>query len=260
MSFQLMSWAATQRTGSGTNKAVLMALANAANHHSGTCRPSIEYLAEETEFSEATVKRALKDLVDAGFITRTRRRRGDGSLGTYEYEFPRGTERASQGSESALGSEEAPQITRGHSDPAEPGEDLVQERTPEPGPLAPAAREYDPRKGVKIAGRNLPWDALVEATHADERVESGRIAAALKSIRLVASADLNLGSYPELDESTIASEIRVRAKLYRERWPTVELTPTALAANWSRVLSAAPGRTAQGAYEIAVAAIEEDTT
>lgn len=85
MSYQLMAWAAEQKTGSPTRKSVLLALANAANHHTGRCHPRIERLAEETECSEKTVRRALLDLVAAGLISRTRSRRQDGTLGTYQY-------------------------------------------------------------------------------------------------------------------------------------------------------------------------------
>ena len=83
-----MAWAAEQRTGSGTRKAVLMALANVANHHSGECHPSVARLCEETEFGRTTVKEALTALVEQGLVTRQRRRRADGSLGTYTYTFP----------------------------------------------------------------------------------------------------------------------------------------------------------------------------
>ena len=88
MSYQLMGWAAEQQTGSITRKAVLMALANAANHHTGRCYPSVAKLCEETEGKPTAVKDALAALAEQGLIKRTRRRRRDGSLGTYEYTFP----------------------------------------------------------------------------------------------------------------------------------------------------------------------------
>lgn len=114
---------------------------------------------------------------------------------------------------------------------------------------------YDPARGTKIEGRNLPWDALVEATQADERVEKGRIASALRTIRSVAGEGLSTDD-PALAEGYIASEIRVRARLYRDRWPNVELTPTALAANWSRVMNPQPGRDVDSALAAAQEGIE----
>lgn len=68
MSFECMTWAVKQRTGKGTNKAVLMALANRTNHETGMCRPRIKLIAMDVEFSEDTVKKALKELAEAGFL------------------------------------------------------------------------------------------------------------------------------------------------------------------------------------------------
>lgn len=87
VSFQLMAWASGQTTGSPSRKAVLVALANRANHDTGLCCPSVETIAAETEMSERTVRRALAELVDGGYVSRRRRRRQDGTLGVYEYEF-----------------------------------------------------------------------------------------------------------------------------------------------------------------------------
>jgi len=74
--------------------------------------------------------------------------------------------------------------------------------------------------------RNLPWDALVTATLANPAFENGRIGIALKAIK-AASADLT--------DAELALEIEHRADLYRQLWPTLTLTPTALARHWNRV-------------------------
>jgi hypothetical protein len=235
----MMAWASAQKTGSPTRKAVLLALANRVNHDTGQCNPSIEAICAETEYGPTAVKKALADLVEAGFIERKRNRRGDGSLGTYTYTFPL----------QPRGGQPGPP---GDPRPQPPGVPLNQE-VPEPGTATSlttvrdvaVAPPYDPRKGVKVEGRNLPWDALVAETQADERVEAGRIAAALRVIRAVMTEDNALGVDPhvppEMAERLIAQEIRRRAARYRHRWPGVELTPTALAANWSRVMTQAPG-------------------
>jgi len=88
MSVQLLGWALEQRTGSVSRKAVLLALANCHNHHTGLCCPSLRRLREETELGESTVLRALKDLEDAGYIVRDRRRRQNGSHTSTVYRFP----------------------------------------------------------------------------------------------------------------------------------------------------------------------------
>lgn len=83
-----MAWASVQKTGSPSRKAVLVALADRANADTGRCCPSVELIAEQTEFSVRTVQTALADLCTAGLIARDRRRRSDGSLAGYHYTFP----------------------------------------------------------------------------------------------------------------------------------------------------------------------------
>jgi DNA-binding transcriptional regulator YhcF (GntR family) len=68
MSFQAMTWAAVQRTGSPSQKLVLLMLANHQNFHTGQCNPSHKRLAEECDMSISTVKRALSDLEKGGFL------------------------------------------------------------------------------------------------------------------------------------------------------------------------------------------------
>jgi len=81
MSYPAMAWARTIKTGSATNKSVLLAVANYANED-GVCWPSQERLAEDTELSRRSIVRALDDLEAAGHITRERRHRSDGSRKT----------------------------------------------------------------------------------------------------------------------------------------------------------------------------------
>ena len=78
--------------------------------------------------------------------------------------------------------------------------------------------------------RNLSWDALVEATGANEAFSDGRIAAALKGIRAAAQKE------GFVDDEEVALEIPRRAKAYQECFPSCALTPTALATHWMRVI------------------------
>lgn len=86
MSFEYMAWASKQKTGHASTKIVLLALANFADVD-GVTYPSAGYIARMTEQSEKTIYRAIEKLVDMGFIERRRKRRKDGSLGTYEYQL-----------------------------------------------------------------------------------------------------------------------------------------------------------------------------
>lgn len=88
MSVQHIAWAMEQTTGNPTRKAVLVALADFTNAETGKCCPYIATIANRTELSDKTVQRALNDLVDAGFVTRTRRKRNDGKQAGYDYRLP----------------------------------------------------------------------------------------------------------------------------------------------------------------------------
>ena len=123
MSFKLMAWAAEQTTGSGVEKTVLMALADRANADTGLCCPSVARIVEQTEFKQTAVKNALASLVKKGYVTRHRRRRQDGSLGSYHYEFQRNVTTVITGTaESLIDDEpETPNGDLGTGDVSRPG-------------------------------------------------------------------------------------------------------------------------------------------
>lgn len=74
--------------------------------------------------------------------------------------------------------------------------------------------------------RDLPYEALAEATSTDMSEGRGQLNAALKSIKEQATG---------LDGPALADEIRERAKLYRRLMPDVILSAPALAKHWRRV-------------------------
>jgi DNA-binding transcriptional MocR family regulator len=126
-----VGWALETPTGSVSRKAVLIALANATNHHTGLCCPSLKRLAAEADLSVSTVQRAIDALIEMGLVAKSERQRENGSKTSNVYTFPT--------------------TPYGHGDHTP----LVTVTTPEPElrtrkePLAAA-----PRK------RNLIWDAL----------------------------------------------------------------------------------------------------
>ena len=73
MSYDAMAWARSVITGSPARKAVLMNLANRFNDTEGASWPSQRLIAEETEFSERTVRQAMSDLEDMNIISRKKR-------------------------------------------------------------------------------------------------------------------------------------------------------------------------------------------
>lgn len=79
MSFKASAWAVDQKVGNSTAKLLLLTLAEAASIEDASCFPSRSKLADRIEASVDTVDRALRLLVEAGFITVTKRQRQNGS-------------------------------------------------------------------------------------------------------------------------------------------------------------------------------------
>ncbi|MGS0735539.1 helix-turn-helix domain-containing protein [Pseudomonas sp. GG8] len=68
MSFQAMAWAVGQKLPT-MQKFVLLMLANRTNHDTGRCDPSHRRIADDCGMSPASVKRAIKSLVDDGYMS-----------------------------------------------------------------------------------------------------------------------------------------------------------------------------------------------
>ena len=78
MSYQASAWAVAQKCESGTEKAILLVLASYIGPD-GTCFPGQDTLADQACCSVKSVERALKSFEDKGWISRSVRRRKDGS-------------------------------------------------------------------------------------------------------------------------------------------------------------------------------------
>lgn len=72
MSWQAVSWALKQRTGSATDKAVLLVVSEAAGAETGSCYLSHQTIAERAELSPRAVWSSVKRL-EGRFLRRTRR-------------------------------------------------------------------------------------------------------------------------------------------------------------------------------------------
>jgi hypothetical protein len=226
-----------------------------ADRHSNHAWPSRRRLAERLRCSVKSIDRAVAELEAVGALRVERRYDEEGEQTTNLYTLLRLT----RGGDTA----DAPRGGTGDAPPRDttvPLNENQVEREPVERDLAAAPQEsiYDPLKGQKIDGRNLPWDALVKATLADEVAESGRIARALKTIRAIVVRDSSEQTFtdPRNGEWWIARQIMARAGLYRRRWPNMELTPTALATHWSRVVTEEPGRSLEDALDAAQRGID----
>ena len=101
----------------------------------------------------------------------------------------------------------------------------TEERREEKKPIA---------RTVKVAGtarpRNKLWDAVVEACGWDGKLtksQQGRVAAAVKELA-------DIGADP--------AEVIRRAAIYRMKYQGMDVTPTALSANWASIAQAPAGK------------------
>jgi hypothetical protein len=78
--------------------------------------------------------------------------------------------------------------------------------------------------------RDLDFEALVKVTNANVAMERGRLNTALAAIKVAWQSE---GGRPE----DLAQEIILRGDAYREVWPKMTITPTALAVHWHRVMA-----------------------
>lgn len=86
MSNEVLNWAKKVTVGGQTRKAVFLLLADYADDK-GRAWPSQGTIADTLEMSERTVRTAVKELVEAGLLTRKTRWRPDGTRGTDVLKF-----------------------------------------------------------------------------------------------------------------------------------------------------------------------------
>jgi hypothetical protein len=100
----------------------------------------------------------------------------------------------------------------------------------QPNPTQPGPTQPDPEViAVKERPRNDLWDAVIEACgwHGQlTKSQQGRTAAAVKELR-------DIGATPD--------QVKQRTIIYRLKYPKVDVTPNALAANWASLATPPPG-------------------
>jgi hypothetical protein len=86
-----------------------------------------------------------------------------------------------------------------------------------------------PELAPKVRARNELWDAVIEACGWNGQLtksQQGRTAAAVKELR-------DIGATPD--------QVRQRTTVYRLKYPNMDVTPTAIAANWASLASPPAG-------------------
>lgn len=94
MSNRWVNWAWEQECRDPSAKLVLVCLADHAGHD-GVAWPGTARLGEMTGLSSRTIRRWLDEFEERQLLVRVRRRRKDGTLGTYEYQLVERTPAAS---------------------------------------------------------------------------------------------------------------------------------------------------------------------
>lgn len=245
-----IAWARGVRTGSPSRKAVLVALADHCNDHTLRCDPRLDLLADETELSLTTVKRAAKELVESGLIGRERRRRADGSLSVYTYTFPQ-VETTSVGQPGVTVAPSAPQMTRDHSGTAEPEEGQEQKQDLEPDARIARIGKVD-RKPTSERER-----ILAPAILAEWNVLANQ---QLRSHDWLRKIILRVREYPELGLAEHAHIIRYALD---HPWWKGDPSPAVVYGNGAlfeqHLTQAAKGDTSgsQGAFQVALQALNE---
>lgn len=120
------------------------------------------------------------------------------------------------------------------------------------------AKEVGTAIAVPERRRNIVYDALAEACDIRPALLDPASPIHDKDLRKelgVAQAAIRAKAQGLSDED-LAEEVALRCRAYRERWPDIDITPSAVAKHWNRVVSEAPSRgvTASRAHAIATAA------
>lgn len=210
MSIEAMVWVLRHSPLSGSDKVILLGIANHADDEGGNAWPSVRTLSRYANMSERSVQRALKRMADEGHIV-VRRQRG-GTADTSADRRPNLYQVVMSGVTFT-----SPRVQDGPERGDTRVADGVTHVSPEP------SSEPSIRDAAAPRARNPLWDSVAEVCgwtgRTLTRSEQGRIAKAVKELREVDAT-------PE--------DVVARARKYRKEWPEVELTPQALVANWNR--------------------------
>jgi hypothetical protein len=155
MSIKAYAWAKSVKAGSPTLKAVLCAIADYADDK-GRAFPSFDRVAEDTEFTDRAVRKAVAELAALGLLTRQERFRPDGGRSTDVL---------------TLQMHLSAPLERG-STPLEPASKGVEGRSPPPEPDAtPPSTTFTPITTTELPSNGSEANASAEPASADPAAE-----------------------------------------------------------------------------------------
>jgi helix-turn-helix protein len=244
-------------SGVSANAKVLYAMLGLyADRETGRAWPSRTTLARRMSCGVKTVDRALAELVELGAVDVTRRKTS-GRNETNVY-ILRQTEPVQGGSVTSDATSVRDDATSGATADASDGvnADAQNQNHVEPQPVEPVnphalarVAVYDPLKGKRIDGQDLPWNALEEATNALGPANGARMRKALSSIRVEAWGVLldrtgweHEAAMAAMQEETtwhgyeeaLAAEITRRADALKADAPHLTYGPEGIARNWTK--------------------------
>jgi hypothetical protein len=216
-----MAWVFAESPTTGTDRLVLLSIANHANE-TGYAWPSVATIAREANASERAVQRSLANLKDAGYITVLRNAAPDERIpkdrrpNLYRVLKQRGDAHGTPRGD-AGGSDGVTLVTSrgdagGTQTISEPSINHWAETPTAPGNTKKRpARKQDPL-----------FDALVDVCKIDAdnvtKDERGRVNNACKQLREVGATE---------------HDVRERAKTWRKQFPDGHLTPQSLTKSWT---------------------------
>jgi hypothetical protein len=189
--------------------------------------PTMPELTDALGLSGDVIRRARRELEAEGLVTARRRKGGkvELSLASWDDAKPGHPDEAKPG----------------HPDVVKPGH-LSRERDPYSSKAERARANALARGGVRE--RNLVFDALAEACGYRETLLDSSSPIYDKDVaREIGVAQARIREKAKgLPDEALAQEVHLRAALYQDRWPEIDLTPFALARRWNDVTRKKPRR------------------
>jgi hypothetical protein len=207
VSVQAITYVLDHSEAAGSERLVLIALANHACTDKAECWPSVRLLARESRCSERTVQYALRQLEHAGRIKR-RREKGQNGTTRWALVFDAATEKArpalpKKGADAAPSVEEAPESPEGAD--AAPGADPAGVQPGSPGGANDDAQGVQPVAPEPSRGTVREPSAAANAAAASADAPVGSTAAAAGSSSTEKSGDIAVGFYDRAAAMLVAA-------------------------------------------------------
>ena len=228
MSIAALNWAWSQECPNASAKLVLLALADKANDD-GECWPGLDHIAAMAGISTRQVSSHLGSLVDAGLIVVKRNRSSLGRLGKNVYHL-----KCTSGSTLPMDQRKS---TSGSTLPVEPST-IGSPASSTIGSVLPVIKQptkSNPKKTLATGKPSRKPDLIFEKLVDVCGLNLAELTKSARGPLNKAAAELReVGASPE--------GIEARARVYRQRWPDMELTPSSLAKHYAQLGAARKGQ------------------